>query len=173
MKLTEFFEDVYMTSHFEENELSFFEKVHNETMHFQEMKVSQLSRQIAAKWKEENFQFSNKGSARDKYNQIIDYVDNACRTGGGTTHNFENDLNGAHNQVTTEVFAPLVIIDAAQRIADEFNKDVGNVYRELIDNVMPGLQEKLGISEEVMKIIKENDRLSVKQALAEYANQHH
>ena len=37
---------------------------------------------------------------------------------------------------------------------------------------MPVLQEKLGISREVMEIISNNDRLSVTQALAEYTNQH-
>lgn len=151
----------------------FFEEVYKDAMHLKEMKVSQLSRQIANNWKGENYQVSNDGSERDKYNQIISCISNACRTGGGTNHNFENDLNGAHNQVSTEVFAPLVVIDAAHRIADEFHKNENAVHQELIDNVMPGLQEKLGISEEVMKIIHNNDRLSVTQALAEYANQHH
>lgn len=37
---------------------------------------------------------------------------------------------------------------------------------------MSGIQEKLGVSEEVMEIIHNNDRLSVTQALAEYAIQH-
>ena len=87
--------------------IKFCEEVYNEAMRFHEMKVSQLSRQLASKWKGENFQFSNEGSNRDKYNQIINYIDNACRTGGGTNHNFENDLNGAHNQVPIEIFAHL------------------------------------------------------------------
>lgn len=155
------------------NSEKFFEEVYKKARRFHEMKVSQLSRQLASNWKGENFQFSNEGSNRDKYNQIISCIDNACRTGGGTNHNFENDLNGAHNQVPIEVFAPLVITDTARRIAEDFNKDANNVYRELMDNVMPELQEKLGISEEVMAIIQDNDRLSVAQALAKYANQHH
>ena len=100
----------------------FFEEVYKDAMHFKEMKVSQLSRQIANNWKGENYQVSKDGSERDKYNQIISCISNACRTGGGTNHNFENDLNGAHNQVSTEVFVPLVVIDAAHRIADEFHK---------------------------------------------------
>lgn len=149
-----------------------FAEIYKVSEHFREMKVSQLSRQIANNWKEENYQVSKDSSERDKYNQIISCISNACRTGGGTNHNFENDLNGVHNQVSTEVFAPLVVVDAAHRIANEFHKDENAIHQELIDNVMPGLQEKLGISEEVMEIIHNNDRLSVTQALAEYATQH-
>ena len=168
---------MYQPVKFEElkdmNELNrFFEEVYKDAYHLKEMKVSQLSKQIANSWKGENYQFSNKGSERDKYNLIVNYISNACRTGGGTSQNFENDLNDAHNRVPIEVFVPLVVIDAAHRIATEFNKNENAMYQLLVDNVMPVLQEKLGISREVMEIISNNDRLSVTQALAEYANQH-
>ena len=59
----------------------FFEEVYKDAYHLKEMKVSQLSKQIANSWKGENYQFSNKGSERDKYNLIVNYISNACRTG--------------------------------------------------------------------------------------------
>ena len=65
-----------------------------------------------------------------------------------------------------------MVIDAAHRIDTEFNKNENAMYQLLIDNVMTVKKKKLGISKEVMEIISNNDRLSVTQALAEYASEH-